>query len=351
MQCTVCNEANDEGADYCEACGTPLNEAAKHTATDAQASGQPAKAVDPTIECPCCHAGPGCIDDQGHCTNCGTKRKAAPRDHFFQALSASVAGVSDIGMKYRENQDYMALGEKGGVLALVVCDGVSNSQNPMIGSKAASELARDLLLAGSARSDLDVLFNEAVVASQEAICKVSYDKNNVDKEGKPVLPAQATFVAALVQGRRVTIGWVGDSRAYWISDAACQQLTSDHSWFNWAIAEGGFSRADAEADKRAHAITRSLGAAEDGTNPGIDPPDIRTLNVTRSGSGNFAGTLVVCSDGLWNYLKDEEHLRSLVSKWSQGGQVDALTVARKLVTFAREAGGHDNITAVVAYLQ
>ena len=64
-----------------------------------------------------------------------------------------------------------------------------------------------------------------------------------------------------------------------------------------------------------------------------------------------AGTLVVCSDGLWNYLKDGEHLRSLVDKFSQAGKVDALTVARKLVTFAREAGGHDNITAVVAYLQ
>ncbi len=347
MQCTVCNEANEEGADYCEACGTPLNEAAKHTAASADG-----KAVDPTVECPGCHAGPGCIDDQGHCTNCGTKRKAAPRDHFFQALSASVAGVSDIGMKYRENQDYMALAEKGGVLALVVCDGVSNSQNPMNGSKAASELARDMLLTGAGRSDLDVLFNETVVACQEAICKVSFDKNFVGKDGKPVLPAQATFVAALVQGRRVTIGWVGDSRAYWISDTACQQLTSDHSWLNWAVSEGGLSLAEAEKDSRAHAITRSLGAAEDGTNPGIDPPDIRTLNVTGSGTmGSYAGALVVCSDGLWNYLKDEEHLRSLVSKWSQAGQVDALTVARKLVTFAREAGGHDNITAVVAYLQ
>ncbi len=78
-----------------------------------------------------CHAGSGCIDAEGHCTNCGTKRKLAPRDHFHQAISATVAGVSDIGMKYKENQDYMALGEKSGSLALVVCDGMSNSQNPM----------------------------------------------------------------------------------------------------------------------------------------------------------------------------------------------------------------------------
>lgn len=347
MQCSACNEANDDTASYCEGCGTPLNEAAKHTVAD---PGGTAKAVDPLIECPGCHAGPGCIDDDGHCTSCGTKRKAAPRDHFFQALSASVAGVCDIGMKYRENQDYMGLAEKGGILSLVVCDGVSNSQNPMKGSKAASELARDMLLAGSGRSDLDVLYNEVVVACQEAVCKVPFDKDAVGKDGGTVMPAQATFVAALVQGRRVTIGWVGDSRAYWISDTSCQQLTSDHSWLNWAVNDGGMTLAEAEKDSRAHAITRSLGAAEDGTNPGIDPPDIRTLNVAGTSTGR-AGTLVVCSDGLWNYLKDEEHLRSLVNKFSQAGKVDALTVARKLVTFAREAGGHDNITAVVAYLQ
>ncbi len=347
MQCSACNEANDDSAAYCEACGTPLNEAAKHTVS---APGGEAKTVDPLLECPGCHAGPGCIDEDGHCTSCGTKRKAAPRDHFFQALSARVAGVCDIGMKYRENQDYMGLAEKGGILSLVVCDGVSNSQNPMKGSKAASELARDMLLAGADRSDLDVLFNEVVVACQEAICKVPFDKDVLGKDGTPVMPAQATFVAALVNGRRVTIGWVGDSRAYWITDTGCQQLTVDHSWLNWAVSEGGMTLADAEKDERAHAIIRSLGAAEDGTNPGISPPDMRTMNISGA-NAQRAGTLVVCSDGLWNYLKDGEHLRSLVDKFSQAGKVDALTVARKLVTFAREAGGHDNITAVVAYLQ
>ena len=102
------------------------------------------------------------------------------------------------------------------------------------------------------------------------------------------------------------------------------------------------SREEAEKHKLSHAVTRSLGAAEDGTDPGVEAPEMRTLNITGK------GTLVVCSDGLWNYLKNEEHLRSLVA---QTAQADALTAARKLVTFAREAGGHDNITAVVAYLQ
>lgn len=340
MQCSVCNEPNDDDASYCEGCGTPLTDAAKHSTSDT-ASGGAAKAVDPLIECPGCHAGPGCIDAEGHCTNCGTKRKMAPRDHFHQALSAKVAGVSDIGMKYKENQDFMALGEQSGCLALVVCDGMSNSQNPMKGAKAAAELARDMLISGSDRSDVDTLFKEVADACQEAICKTPFDVNNVDREGRMILPAQSTFVAALVQGRRVTVGWIGDSRAYWISDSGCQQLTHDHSWLNEAIA-GGMSREEAEKNKLSHAITRSLGAADDGTDPGVEAPEMRTLNITGK------GTLVVCSDGLWNYLKNEEHLRSLIA---QTAQADALTAARKLVTFAREAGGHDNITAVVAYLQ
>jgi len=269
VNCHICNEPNDPGSEFCEGCGSPLTAAARHN------GGNDGKAVDPLKECPDCQAGPACIDEEGHCTNCGTKRKAGPRDHFFSALSATVAGVSDIGIKYKENQDFMAIGEKAGVLALVVCDGVSNSQNPMKASKAAAELARDQLLVGGSRSDLELLYQEVLVACQEAVCKVPYDANALGKDGKMVLPAQATFVAALVQGKRVTIAWVGDSRAYWIceteSTKSCQQLTSDHSWVNWAVSEGGLTKAEAEADSRAHAITRSLGAAEDGTNPGIDP--------------------------------------------------------------------------------
>ena len=93
MQCSVCNEPNDDDASYCEGCGTPLTDAAKHSTGDT-AFGGAAKAVDPLIECPGCHAGPGCIDAEGHCTNCGTKRKMAACVTDFSSALPVTFGLS-----------------------------------------------------------------------------------------------------------------------------------------------------------------------------------------------------------------------------------------------------------------
>jgi serine/threonine protein phosphatase PrpC len=335
LNCTNCGEQNEASANFCEGCGSTL----KAEAVAADASG----------DCPTCKAGPGCIDDDGCCTVCGTKRKAAPRDHFHQVISAQVAGVSDIGCRYKENQDYLAIGQAPGKLALVVSDGVSNSQNPMIGSKAAAEAALAVLLAApdqaqAAAADDRDLFARATDAAQAAICKTPYDATTFGRDGQALMPAQATLVCAYVDttSRKVMVGWVGDSRAYWLSGSTCTQLTVDHSWYNWAITEGGMSPQAAKDDARSHSIIRSLGAADDGSSEGLEVDcDVRVLNA----SGK--GTLVLCSDGLWNYLADEKHLSTLIDSY---GKVDALTVARRLVTFAREAGGHDNISCIIAQI-
>lgn len=335
MNCPNCGEAGEDGATFCEACGTTLDAAAAAAVT----AGKP---VNPAVECPQCHAGPGCIDEEGFCTSCGTKRKPGPRDHFHQVVSARLAGVSDIGMKYSENQDCLALGEGVGGLVMVVCDGVSTSQNPLIGSRLASETARDVLVAGSARQDLEALFAEVAEAAQQAICKTPFQAGATNARGVELMPAQSTMVAVLVQGRKASVGWIGDSRAYWVPvSGKCRQLTVDHSWYQWAVNEGGMTAEAASADPRSHSIIRSLGADDAGNYAPVDC-EMRTLNITDR------GRLVVCSDGLWNYLKDEAHLLELVS--SCGDKADALSIARKLVNFAREAGGHDNITAVVAEL-
>ena len=69
-----------------------------------------------------------------------------------------------------------------------------------------------------------------------------------------------TVVLAVWDGADVTVGWLGDSRAYWLDGAGCRQLTVDHSWAEEQVSSGRLSREMAEADGRAHAITRWLGA-------------------------------------------------------------------------------------------
>jgi serine/threonine protein phosphatase PrpC len=144
-----------------------------------------------------------------------------------------------------------------------------------------------------------------------------------------------TIVAALWDGVDVTVGWAGDSRAYWLDPSGCRRLTTDHSWAEEEVRAGRLSRAAAEADGRAHAITRWLGAD-------AVPQDfpLQTLRPTD------AGHLVVCTDGLWNYLPRDGDLERVMT--TAPGDGSPVAAARSLVRHALASGGHDNVTVAVA---
>ena len=123
-----------------------------------------------------------------------------------------------------------------------------------------------------------------------------------------------TVVAGIWDGIAVTVGWAGDSRAYWLDASGARHLTRDDSC-------------------GAHVITRWLGADA----PAGDP----TIESFRPAE---PGRLVLCSDGLWNHLASTEELAALVN-----GQPDesAIAVARSLSRVALSRGGHDNVTVAV----
>ena len=323
MNCPQCNTVATEGSAFCEECGTSLAGAVASS--------------DPSLRCEC-GAGPTAIDADGFCTQCGARRVRAPRDHFEEILSVRAAGTSDIGCKYDENQDYfvMATGPEGQIVA-VVCDGVSRSQNSMVGSKMACEAALDRIkdLLPEASDDPNGVLLQAMTSAQEAICRVPFVPNLVE-DGEIIPPAQATAVGVLVVGKRITLGWLGDSRAYWVGKGAARQLTVDHSWLNDVVASGQMTEEEAKKDPRARAIVRSLGADNDGANPGV-VPDATTLNLTES------GILLIVSDGFYTYA-DEREIAQLVRE--KGRDADALSLSRHLVEHARNSGGSDNITVV-----
>jgi serine/threonine protein phosphatase PrpC len=135
----------------------------------------------------------------------------------------------------------------------------------------------------------------------------------------------------------VTVGWVGDSRAYWLGPTGVRQLTADDSWAGEQMAAGLMTEQQAEADTRAHAITRWLGSdAPEG------PPQVTTF------TPGDPGRLVVCSDGLWNYLTTPEQMAQLIE--AEPARASPLAAAQTLTQFALDAGGHDNITVVVVDL-
>jgi serine/threonine protein phosphatase PrpC len=150
-------------------------------------------------------------------------------------------------------------------------------------------------------------------------------------------PPACTFVAAALQGSTVVVGWVGDSRAYWLpQEGTPAQLSTDDSWAAEAMAYG-FSRQDAERAPQAHSITRWLGR---------DAPDPVPRTVARRLQS--PGWLLLCSDGLWNYCSEAADMRDLVLHTAAEVQQDCLATAQALVAWANQQGGHDNISVALA---
>ena len=279
----------------------------------------------------------GAASDGGYCPSCGLRRPDG--SERVEADLGVIAGVSDRGRVHARNEDAMAIGYLAApgpdtTLAAVVCDGVSTVHDPERASRAAADTALDVLLAAQGPDDAQERVREAVAAAASAVAALAF-------EGDANAPS-CTLVCALVrkpdgEPPEVTVGWVGDSRAYWLAEEEAPQparlLTIDHSWAVQMVAAGLLDVDTAMADPQAHAITRWLGV------DGVPDPDVAVLHPVGPGA------LLLCSDGLWNYRPHPAGLSALaLPVIGHGGPLEA---AATLTAIALDAGGHDNITAVL----
>lgn len=251
-----------------------------------------------------------------------------------------MAAVSDRGLRHRRNEDAFALSSTAlpdgtPAAVAVVCDGVSSAHRPADASAAAAESAHVSLLEALRRgAPFEDAMRDALLTAGRAVTGLAAAEEpgrNPDRNS----PA-CTCVGAVVSGKGVTVGWVGDSRAYWIpadrtAPASC--LTEDDSWAAGMISAGLASREEAYADTRAHAITAWLGA---------DCPELAPHTASFEPDG--PGVVVVCTDGLWNYAESAQELASVLP--ADAG-THPLRCARALVQVALDGGGHDNVTVAV----
>ncbi len=338
MICQSCGVEQMAEARFCEDCGFELQARADGGAAAGNADGQSPNhaAADPST-CSQCGFGPGAFGADGFCTHCGHERVDVSRNHVEVSLSPQFAGVSDVGMKHFRNEDAMTLASEPAGETLVVCDGVSRSQNSDLAAAAAADAALEVIRCAAASPSWNHthdLVTAALQAARAAVRSVPFTQS-ADAD-----PPEATIVLAVRRGQRVSLGWVGDSRAYIIAAESAQQCTVDHSWLNEVADAGKMSLADALRSPLAHALTRSLGGPLDSS----DEPSQLDLELPSGQS-----YLVLCSDGLWNYLPDAVSLAALIR--GQPAEADALALARSLVNYALERGGHDNVTVVVLMCQ
>jgi protein phosphatase len=127
----------------------------------------------------------------------------------------------------------------------------------------------------------------------------------------------------------ISIGHVGDSRAYLIRDGKLEQLTEDHSLVAELVRNGRLSPEEAETHPQRSVITRALG-----TDPDVD---VDSFSI----EGKPGDLFLICSDGLTSMVDDQTILEAVER---HRGDLDA--AAKELVAVANRSGGEDNITVV-----
>jgi serine/threonine protein phosphatase PrpC len=324
--CPSCGRLLEPQDKFCEACGARLAQPAPNNSNGSNGSVRQIAAG-----CPFCSS-PN-VSADGYCESCG-RRLPSKRDSTEFDLGL-VAGVSDRGLRHRRNEDAMALAatelNTGPAAVAVVCDGVSGSPNADAAARAAARaLARRLMAGLRGGEDPVRACSAASESAREELVSLALTRH-VSADDAPA----TTFVAATLTRRAITLCWLGDSRAYWLSAAprSALRLTRDDSVAADMVDAGQATEAAALGMPQAHMLTRWVGA------------DIREAPNIAVFEPPGPGALLLCSDGLWNYRPDAAELARLALP---AALTDPLSAASMLIGFALTAGGMDNVTAVLA---
>ena len=222
-------------------------------------------------------------------------------------------GLSHPGRRRRRNEDAWVCHPP----LFAVADGMGGARGGEIASRvAATALGEDVDGSGEAR---------VVALIQEANRQV-YERAREDSDASGM---GTTITVALFEDGIVSIGHVGDSRAYLIRDRTVDQLTEDHSLVAELVRTGRLSPEEAETHPQRSVITRALG-----TDPDVD---VDVFSVQAKPGDLF----LICSDGLTSMVDDETILNTVELR-----RDDLDGIAKELVAAANRSGGEDNITVV-----
>jgi protein phosphatase len=242
-------------------------------------------------------------------------------------------GKTDIGRRRKNNQDTFRILKRDNLIIAVVCDGMGGAA----GGGVASNIAADTFI-----SSIKILLNTVeleelddnqrvdllVRAGRDANIAVYKDANEyADLEGMGT-----TLVACMVYDEKLYIVNAGDSRLYVSkgrgNSAKLFQITKDHSLVQELFEQGRITAAEVQSHPYKNYILRALGIEEE-------------ISFDYFIVEDDFDVVLLCSDGLTNFVSETEMMKTLSSVMSASEKVELL------VESANENGGGDNITAVV----
>ncbi len=242
-------------------------------------------------------------------------------------------GVTNVGRVRTNNEDNFQIVEP--LNLFVLSDGMGGEAHGEI----ASALAVEAVVKHCQETEVDpamTIFGDMPSSWSEKTKRLSSAVHLANKsifDSAQAHPEQrgmgATLTAAWIDGERLSIAHVGDSRAYLLRSGTLQQLTSDHSLVAEQVRRGILTPAEAERSEMQSVLLRALGAHAE-------------IEVDSEEHGIFGSdVLLLCSDGLTRMVTEPEIAGTLQS------EPDPTKASERLVELANEQGGADNVTAVV----
>lgn len=238
-----------------------------------------------------------------------------------------IGGATHPGKIRRANEDSFSICQDRGLL--ILADGMGGHNAGETASRQAVESIGGYLtmerLQSTGASD-----EKIAAVLKQSILHAHHGINRLAEQNQAFAGMGTTIITALKVGNRMHICHVGDSRGYLADRLEIKLLTKDHSYVMALVDAGTMSMAEARRSPLKNQLTMALGI-----NMEIEPAH----RVVRMQKGDI---LLLCSDGLWDMIPDEDIYRSLRSNDS------AILACNALIEAANTAGGRDNITVVAA---
>jgi protein phosphatase len=244
-------------------------------------------------------------------------------------------GITDKGLSRNNNEDDFCIDPETGFFA--VADGVGGSASGEVASRTSMKVISEYVRSASPRERYPAAGSDSRSGMLKRLTAGINLANVVicDASGKDTtLQGMGTTVAAvMIEGSRMSIAHVGDSRVYLIRAGVIAQLTDDHSLVAEQVKAGLITKEEAETSSMRNIITRALGQEE---TVDIDSSEIALMDGDR---------IVLCTDGLTTMVLEAAILATVLSHDEPG------YCCRALVDLANKNGGKDNVTVVVIYLK
>lgn len=233
------------------------------------------------------------------------------------------AAITDIGCEREINEDRYAVIDSPIGRAWICCDGMGGC----LGGELAAQLAIDAIRRMLESGDFDSAEQALTAAIDEANRIIVLRRQN------PAFSSMGTtVVAALIDEDEIVINHAGDSRAYVVREGSIEQLTVDHTYVQDLVERGSITQEEAMSHPQSHVLTKCLGAEP---RLGLESQQYWIWDTDER-----EDILVLCTDGLYSLVSDEEIADQV---WNNTPQESCVN----LVELARSRGGFDNITLTV----